>query len=437
MRASRRRGDKHSAMRSCLFLLLAGFIACAAIQAAEPAKKSGGAGQWPQFLGPNRNGISAETGLIDRWPENGPKEVWRVAGGVGMSGPAIQDGRMVTLVQREGKQWLVAHDAKQGTALWQTELAPEYRNAMGDGPRGTPAIAGQRVFAFTGEGILAAVNFADGKLLWSHDLIAELGAKPAEYGMACSPLAVGDQVVVAVGAPAATIVALKARSGKLAWKAGTDPAGYSSPVVINIAGREQIVATTGNSVLGLAPNSGAVLWRYPFATNFHCNIALPVAIGEQVLISSGEDHGSVLLALKPDGDRFDIEEVWSSLGSKSVLRSEWQTPLLVDGYLYGMDNVGGAGPITHLTCIHAATGERTWQKPRFGKGNLIAADGKLFISTMNGELVVVHAAPEKFDEVGRAVVIGPTRQAPALAAGLLYLRDDAEIVCLDVRRPDR
>lgn len=423
--------------RRCVVAFLS--VACLAMistmQGAESAKKSGAAGEWPQFLGPQRNGISAEKGLLDEWPAGGPKEVWRVEGGVGMSGLAIREGRLLTLVQRSGKQWLVAHDAKQGTPLWQTALAPEYRNAMGDGPRATPTIAGDRAFVFTGEGILAAVRLADGKTLWSRDVTTELEGQPADYGMASSPLAVGKHVVVTVGAPDATVAAFDAESGKLAWKAGSDPAGYSSPALLHVGGREQIVAATGASVLGLAPQTGAVLWRYPFETNFDCNIATPLAVDGRVFISSGEDHGSVLLDLKPEADRFSVDEVWSSLGTKSVLRSEWQTALLLDGYLYGMDNVGGAGPITHLTCVKADTGERAWQKARFGKGNLIAADGKLFLSTMKGELVVLRATPEKFDEIGRSAVIGPTRQAPALADGLLYLRDDAEIVCLDVRSP--
>jgi outer membrane protein assembly factor BamB len=153
-----------------------------------------------------------------------------------------------------------------------------------------------------------------------------------------------------------------------------------------------------------------------------------------VFISSGENHGSALLALKPKSEQFTVEEVWTSQGAKSVLRNEWQTSILLDGYLYGMDNVGGAGPVTHLTCINAATGERAWQKLRYGKGNLIAADGKLFISTMNGELVIAQASPKEYRELGRGAVLGSTRQAPALADGLLYLRDDAEIVCLDVRK---
>jgi outer membrane protein assembly factor BamB len=392
------------------------------------------AAEWPQFLGPNRNGISAEKGLLDKFPAGGPKEVWRVPGGVGMSGLAIAGGKLVTLVQREGQQWVVALDAKTGKELWQTPLGAEYENQMGNGPRATPAIAGDRAFVFSGEGILAAVGLADGKLLWSHNVVKELKGKEADYGMASSPLVVGENVVVIAGGDAATVAAYNTKSGKLAWTAGEDPAGYSSPTLLKLGGKDQIVAYTGASAIGLAPAGGELQWRYPYETDFNCNIATPLAVDGKVFISSGENHGSALLSLKPAGKTFDVEEAWTSQGAQSVLRNEWQTSILLDGHLYGFDNVGSAGPVTHLTCINAATGKRAWQQQRFGKGNLIAADGKLLISTMKGELVLVRATAEKYDELGRATIIGSTRQAPALAAGLLYLRDDKEIVCLDVRK---
>lgn len=397
---------------------------------AEPATP----GEWPQILGPQRNGLSAETALIDELPATGPKEVWRVDGGVGMSGLAISRGRLITLVQKAGRQFAIALDANTGKPIWERDLAPQYRNSMGDGPRATPTIAGDQVFVFTGEGILSALNFADGKVTWSHHALKEQSGKEADYGMACSPLVVEGQVIVTVGAPTATVVAYDTKTGKQAWTAGEDVAGYSSPALLKVGGKDQIVVYTGGSVLGLAPKTGTQLWRYPYETNYECNIATPLAIDGQVFISSGENHGSALLKLTPQGSTFNVEEVWTSQGPKSVLRNEWQTSILLDGYLYGMDNVGGAGPITHLTCVNAATGERAWQEVRFGKGNLISADGKLFITTMKGELVLVRATPKAYQELGRATVLGSTRQAPALAGGLLYLRDDKEIVCLDVRK---
>ena len=392
-----------------------------------------GAADWPQFLGPRRNGISAETGLLDRWPEQGLKIVWRTEGGVGMSGIAVRDGQLATMAQSDEKQFVIALDAKSGKRQWQTEIAPRYRNQMGNGPRATPTITDRRVFVFSGEGILACLDRKDGKLLWKHDVVKELNGRPADYGMACSPLVTGELVVVTSGAPRAAVVAYARATGKLVWKAGDDAAGYSSPNVLNVGGRNQLVVFTGGSALGLAPDTGATLWRYPYVTDYGCNIATPIAYKGNVFLSAAESHGCVLLALKASGDKFETSEVWKSQGGRSVLRNEWQTSILLDGHLYGLDNVGSAGPTTHLTCVEAATGRRVWQQPRFGKSNLIAADGKLFFSTMKGELVVVRATSEKYDEVGRQTVLETTRQAPALANGLLYLRDNREIVCVDVR----
>ena len=399
------------------------------------AQLTNGKHDWPQFLGPQRNGISQETGLLDRWPAGGPKEVWRVSGGVGMSGLAISRGRLVTLIQKDGEQQLVALDALTGKTVWERPLAPEYQNGMGNGPRATPAISGDLIFSYTGEGILTAVNFASGKIVWTHNVVEERGGQVADYGMASSPLVVDNRVHVTVGAPNATVAAFDATTGKLVWKSGEDPAGYSSPTLLNVGGRSQLVVYSGASVLGLSPDNGTLLWRHPYETNFDCNIVTPLAVKDQVFVSSGENHGSVLLSLKSKGSKFEVGEVWKSQGPKSVLRNEWQTSILQDGFLYGFDNVGAAGPVTHLTCVNAATGERVWQELRFGKGNLIAADGKLFMTTMNGELVVAKISSKGYEEIGRAEVLKQTRQAPALSIGLLYLRDNDEIICLDVRKP--
>lgn len=416
-------------------LPLALFLSLAGIALSGPVSNAADKGEWPQFLGPSRNGISSETGLADSWPKDGPKEVWRVDGGVGMSGLAISRGKLLTMVQMDGKQRIIALDAKTGKPAWHTDVAPEFRNQMGNGPRATPTIAGEQVFVYTGEGNLTALSFADGKILWSREVLEELKGKPADYGMACSPLVAGNLVVVTVGAPKATVAAFQIDSGKPAWTAGSgDLAGYSSPALMNVGGKEQIVAYSGSSVLGITPDTGTVLWRYPYETDFGCNTASPLAIKGQVFVSSGENHGSVLLSLKASGDKFNVSEVWESQGPKSVLRNEWQTSILHDGHLYGLDNVGGAGPITHLTCVNAATGERVWQKARFGKGNLIAADGKLYFSMVTGELVMVKATTKGYEELGRATVIGATRQAPALAGGMIYLRDDQKIACFDVRK---
>jgi outer membrane protein assembly factor BamB len=153
----------------------------------------------------------------------------------------------------------------------------------------------------------------------------------------------------------------------------------------------------------------------------------------EVLISAGENHGAVILQVAASAGGLSVKEVWSSLGKDSQLRAEWQTPVVLDGYLYGLDNSGSAGPITNLVCIRLSDRKTVWQKPRFGKSNLILADGRLWMTTMKGELVLVEASPESFRELGRSVVLETTRQAPALSGGRLYVRDDQHVICLDVR----
>ena len=391
------------------------------------------AADWPQFLGPDRTGISTETGLIDAFPAGGPEILWRVPGGVGMSGIAIADGLAVTLVQKADRQWIIALDATTGKEKWASDLAPAYENAMGDGPRATPTLIDGTAYLYTGEGILVAVDLKSGDIRWSHNVPVEQKVKPSEYGMSCSPLVTDTQVIVTVGAPGATLVAFDRKTGKQAWTAGQGtPAGYSSPALRTLSGVPQVVAFAGEQTIGVHPKTGTQLWSYPFVTDFSCNTATPIAVDGNLFLSSGESHGCVLL--KVPAKSGEVTEVWSSLDSKSVMRNEWQTSIHLGAYLYGFDNVGAAGPFTHLTCIEAKTGKRVWQQVRFGKGNMIAADGKLWCSTLAGELVIVKASPEKFEELARAKELVKTRQAPAIANGRLYLRDGQEIVCVHVKK---
>src|SRR5581483_3166409 len=207
---------------------------------------------------------------------------------------------------------------------------------------------GETVFAFTGQGTLVAASLSDGKIAWSQNVVSRLGGKIADYGMASSPLVIGDLVVVTVGAPQGCVAAYRIKSGELSWKSGDDPAGYSSPALLDVGGRRQIVDFTGASAMGLVPETGKVLWRYPYETDYDCNIATPISINGHVFISSGENHGSTLLKVKSEGEKFSLEEIWKSHGPQSVLRCEWQTPILLEGKLYGLDNSGSAGPVTNL-----------------------------------------------------------------------------------------
>ncbi|MDB4731747.1 PQQ-binding-like beta-propeller repeat protein [bacterium] len=392
------------------------------------------AADWAQFLGPQRNGISKEENLIDRFSVDGPNIRWRTDLGVGMSGIVVTDKTACTLYQDDQQQYVVAVDVLTGDVKWKTAIAPNYKNGMGDGPRSTPAIDQGQLFALSGEGVLACLSFPKGEKVWSVDPFKEFGGKPSEYGMSCSPILTDEHAIVTVGASKATVAAFDRKTGELAWTAGNgNPAGYSSPALLKVKQTVQLVVFHGSGAMGLVPKTGKEIWSYPYITDYNCNIATPISVGDNVLLSAGENHGTVLLSV-PEKAGGKISEIWKSFGNRSDFRNEWQTSILLNEFLFGFDNVGSAGPVTNLTCLNAKDGTVMWQKRRFGKGNMIAADRKFWCTTMDGDLVIVNATIKNYEELDRATVMGQTRQAPTLSDGKLYLRDGAEMICIDIRK---
>ena len=414
---------------ACIRTPLAGLLITAGCLSAAIAD------DWPQFLGANRNGTSAEKGLISAWPKSGPKILWQTPLGVGMSSIAVVGDHAFTMFQDDNSQCVVALNVADGTVAWTTPIAPAYSNAMGHGPRATPTISGAHVLAYSGEGVLACLNKADGKLSWKVDVPTELGGKTSEYGMSCSPLIVGETVVVQSGTRRAAVASFNITNGQLVWKAGQGTAGYSSPVLMTLNNAPTVVAFIGASVLGIDPAAGKTVWSYDYVTDYDCNTATPIQLSnDTVLISAGENHGSTIL--KISGGTASVQKVtpvWKSTGKDSQLRAEWQTPVIHDGHLYALDNIGSAGPITNLVCIRLADMTTMWQKTRFGKSNLTLADGKLFMTSMNGELIIVEASPGAFNQLSRSEpIVETTRQAPAISNGRLYVRDDKQVVCVGV-----
>ena len=389
---------------------------------------------WPQFLGPNRDGTTSEKGLIDSFPDTGPKVIWRAPAGEGMAAVAVANGVAYTTWNDGDDQALFALDARSGKQLWRTVLGKSYANAMGNGPRATPAIQEGTVFAYTGEGILCAVNASNGELLWRTNLMQLCQTTPSEYGMSSSPIVIDGQVVVHVGGNGSAVVSVDKKTGKMSWKAGNGPAGYSSPILATLHNVNQVVSITGSELYGMDVKSGNVLWSYPFETDYACNTANPVIIENSVFISSGENHGCVLLDIKKEANGFAVAERWQSTLTKSVMRNEWQTSIAVGGLLFGFDNVGAAGPVTHLSCIESATGKPVWQMTRFGKGNMVLADNKFWITTMDGELILASLDASGLKERSRSKLFESTRQTMTIANGLGYIRDKNQIVCVQLSK---
>ncbi len=384
------------------------------------------AADWPNWLGPARNGSSPETGLLTTWPTTGPKILWEAKGGDGYSSIAVAGGRAITLVQRDGKEIVLGLDALKGTQLWETPLALAYKNMYGNGPRSTPTIEGDRVYVTSVTGPIACLNAKDGQAIWQHDLLKDFGAKNISWGLAASPTIDGPLLLAVPGAKGAGVAAFDKLTGNLAWKLGNDKAAYATPVAVTVGGKRQLIFFTAAGLLSVSPD-GKELWRVPWKTEFDCNICTPLVIGDKLFVTSGEEVGCAMFKLKPDGPP---EVVWESKGPKSVMLNYWANTVHHEGYLYGLS--GEFSKRIDLHCVDAATGKVKWSQDDFGKGAITLADGHLFITTKKGDLVLVRATPERYEEKGRVMILGENRTVPTLSNKRLYLRDRERILCVDL-----
>jgi outer membrane protein assembly factor BamB len=386
------------------------------------------AADWPHWLGPKSNGSSPETGLATTWPQTGPKVLWKVPGGDGYSSIAVAGGRAFTLVQRDGKELAIALDAAKGTELWKTPLGPAFKNQYGNGPRSTPWIEGDKVYVQSVTGPLACLDAKTGDIVWQKHLLKEFGAKNITWGLSASPVIAGKLVLAIPGGPGAGVAALDKDTGAVVWKHGDDKAAYASPVVAKIGDASQAIFFTATGLLGVTLDKGQELWRIAWPTEFDCNIATPLLMdGDKLFVSSGEGNGCVLLRLQAAGPP---QKVWESKGKKSVMINYWATSVVHDSHLYGF--AGEFDKRIDLRCVDLATGKVKWSQDGFGKGALTLADGHLFVTTKAGDLVLVRATPQGYEEKGRVSMLGTNRTVPTLSEKRLYLRDLKDIVCLDV-----
>ncbi len=408
---------------ACYKVLAATLASCSIIQTTSAA-------DWPQWRGPNRDGISSEKGWQSAWPAEGPKRLWERPVGTGYSSMSVAAGRIYTMGNTNDTDIISCFDAESGKALWQHTYPCLAKDPNGfHGTRATPTIDGDLVYTVSRHGNLFCLEAKTGKVKWSKDLVKDLaGREPMHgegkkqgWGFAGSPLIERELVLVEGGGDGSSVVALNKLTGELTWKNGSDYAGYASLMALDVEGQRCLMQFSGEDLILRAMKDGHELWRYPWKTSYGVNAATPIIQDGQVFISSGYGFGCAVakFTLK------SCEEVWRNKNMKNHVNS----CVLVNGYLYGFDE-------SDLKCLDWKTGEVKWANRSYGKGSLIVADGKLILYGQGGKLGIAEVSPEAFKEVCafQAMTGQNTWAHPVLANGHLYVRNIDTLAAFEVKK---
>ncbi|HEY2413940.1 MAG TPA: PQQ-binding-like beta-propeller repeat protein [Pirellulaceae bacterium] len=389
------------------------------------------AGDWPQILGPNRNGHAEDERLAESWPAAGPKILWRYKLGSGYAGSAVAGDRVIVFHRISNNECVECLSAASGKSLWKTDFPATYRGGIDPdtGPRCVPLIAGTSVFVFGAAGDLHSVQLDTGDKLWSRSLYADYKGDEGYFGAGSTPILVSGQLLVNVGGRGAGIVALDPSNGKTLWQASDEAASYSSPTAAHIGGHDKAIFITRLNCVVADPATGTVTKLFPFGQRGPTvNAATPLVIGNKLFVTASYGIGA---ALAPLTDQ-PVKPIWTN---DNTLSSQYATPIEHNGYLYGIHGREDQG-VAELRCIEAATGKVQWKKTGFGVAHIIFADNKLLIQKADGHLLLAAADPTKYRELATARVSSePTRALPALSGGRLFLRSGSgggELICLAV-----
>ena len=420
-----------------------GLLSCALIEVAQ-------ADEWPQWRGPRRDGVWREEGVVRKFDTTQLPLKWRVPISSGYSGPTVADGRVYVTDRRvDPRQAERVHcfDWETGNALWSHEYDCEYRDVgYQAGPRASVAVDQGRAYSLGTMGHLFCFDAASGEVLWKHDCQTEYEIEMPTWGIASSPLVYDDLLIAQIGgANNACLVAFDKATGQERWRALSDRASYSAPIVIQQAGRDVLVCWTGDHVAGLDPTSGELFWQHPFTpTRMVISIATPVLERGRLFVSSFYD-GSLMLNV--DENRLAVSEVWRKLGPDEQhtesLHAMIGTPYLEGDYVYGVDSYG------ELRCLAAQSGERIWEdqtatpRNRWSTIHMVRRGEDIWMFNERGELLIARLSPEGFEELSRAKLIDPTVDQlsrrdgvcwshPAYAYRHVFARNDKELVCADL-----
>lgn len=399
---------------------------------------SGGKPFWPQWRGPNRDGVASEKALLKTWSDKGPPLAWKLGGlGEGYSSVAVADGKILTLGKRGGEEFLVSISDDEHKELWATRLGKPW----GDGPRGTPTIDGDRVYAIGPFGDLICVKTSDGKEVWRKNFSKDFGGKMMSgWGFCESPLIDGNTLLCTPGGTSDTVVALDKLTGSKIWSCdvpdfgprGKNGAGYSSIIISEACGRKQYVQLYGRGVFGIDAKTGKFLWGYNRVANGTANIPTPIARNDYIFCSTGYGTGSALLHLVKDGDGIKAEEKYFLDGNK--LQNHHGGLVLVGDYIYGGHGNNNGIPV----CVEMLTGKIMWkQESRPGRGSaaVVAADGQLYFRYQDGTMALIAATPDGYKLNGKFAVPDsqpPSWAHPVVTGGKLYLREQEQLFVYDV-----
>ncbi len=399
-------------------------------------------GDWPQWRGPLRDGVSRETGLLKQWPAAGPNLAWKVEGlGYGYSSPSIAGGRVYGMGLRDGQEFVWALDAGTGKVVWTSAISrpqnPDPDN-RGAGPRCTPTIDGNRVFVEGVNGDLTCLDASNGKIVWQKSLVRDFGGRVPVWGYSESPLVDGDRVIFTPGGRTATMAAVNKNTGATLWQSaipGGDGAEYSSPIVAVQDGQRQYIQFLKGGIVGVSAADGQFLWRFEHAAKNVANCPTPIYHNGHVFAAAGYGRGAALGKITKNGDAWSVEQVYHS----SRLANHHGGVVLVGNHLYGMHDAAG------LSCLEFNTGEVKWSERGVPKGSVVCADGHLYArNERTGEMTLVEVNPNSFVQKGRFTPPRAEDQPPArpqgmawahpvVAGGKLYLRDQGSLLCYDVK----
>src|SRR5215831_13696314 len=396
---------------------------------APPNTVPSGPSDWPQWRGPERNGVSKDTGLIKQWSSSGPQRAWSISSlGEGYGSLAIKGDRIFAQGTSGSSSVVFCLNRADGKTVWSAALGQKVNEGRGNGPRSTPTVDNDRVYALTENGDLACLSAPNGSPVWRKNILKEFGGSNPGWLISESPLIDGDRVIVTPGGRGAGMVALDKMTGKEIWRAKdlSDEAAYSSCIEADVGGVRTIMNFTSRAAVGVRASDGKLMWSNSSPANGTANCATPVFADGKAFFTSAYGTGGALLGLSPQGGEVKAKELYFT---KNMMNHHGGV-VLVNGYIYGFH--GDAV----LTCIEFATGKRMWANRSIGKGSLTYADGMLYLLSEGHIVGLAEANPNAYVEKGRFTIPDQGRPGwahPVVAGGRLYIRDQGTLTVYDVK----